>query len=128
LALRVEEDEVLALAPLVVAGDGQGVAGEPEVAPGSILHPGQLQGGDRLGVLALAEENPAGEELQRLVLCVSLPEALQLRPCPEVVLLVEELLHGLHPGPHVRWRRGPGKPGRQEKGENGGSPHFTSSS
>ena len=119
---------MLALDPLVVAGDGQGVAGEPEIAAGSVLHSGQLEGGDGLGVPALAEEDAAGEEVERLVLRMTLLEPLQLRPGPDVVLLVEKLLDGLHPGPHVGWRAGPGEPGEHEDGDDGGSPHFTSSS
>ena len=68
LTLRVEKDEVLALDALVVTGDGQGVPREAQVAPRPVLHPGQLEGGDRVGIAPLAEGHPPGEEVEGLVL------------------------------------------------------------
>jgi hypothetical protein len=127
LSLRVDEDEVVTLRPLVVAGDGQRVAGQAEVAPRSILHAGQLERRDRVRVAALAEGHPAGEEVERLVLLPPLPEPVELGARGDVVLLVEQLLERTHPGTHVR-RRGPGHTGQEQEAGSGGSPHFTSSS
>ena len=76
----------------MVPGDGQRVAGEPEIAPGAVLHPRQLEGGDRVGIAPLAEGHPPGEEVEGLVLLLPLLEALQLRTGGDVVLLVEQLL------------------------------------
>jgi hypothetical protein len=128
LPLRVQEDEVLALRALVVAGDGQGVPGEPEVAPGPVLDPGQLQGRHRVRVPTLAEGNPSGEEVEGLVLFVALAKLVQLGARGDVVLVVEELLERPHPGAQIPRRASPAQAGREEEQGRGGSPHFTSSS
>src|SRR6185369_14364517 len=128
LALGVEEDEVLALRPLVVPGDRQRLPGQAEVAAGTVLHARQLQRRDRVRVVPLAEGHPAGEEVERLVLLAPLAEAVQLGAGSDVVLLVQQLLERAHASAHVRGRRpGVSAQGQEEEARGGGSPHFTSS-
>ena len=118
---------MIALRALVVAGDGQRVPGEPEVAPGPVLDPGQLQGRDRVRVPTLAEGNASGEEVEGFVLLVALAESVQLGAGADVLLLVEELLERPDPGAKIRGG-GPAQAGHEEEQGGRGSPHFTSSS
>jgi hypothetical protein len=131
LARRVEEDEVLALRPGVALGDRQGVAGEAEVGARPVLHPRALQRLHCLGVAALAEGHPPGEEVERLISGGGGgAEPLQLGAGGNVVLVVEQLLQRLHPGTGLgRGRAGVGHgPGEDQEGQERSAGHFTSSS